>query len=1085
MNSEKSENCAICDKTTATGNKFCCEFCQNWYHHECNLPTTATDSIYDVGSCLQCNCNLFPFSICYDLSDSTLRYNYLHPNFRKTFSDIKSRVENYYYDNYDDNVTCKYLECSDFRLKYPDSNSNLSFLHLNVGSLAKHYDNINSFLTNLNFSFKVMGFTETRILETSIPHNLNFSDYSPIINKTEASAGGTALFISSDLNFEERSDLSKICYYKKELESSFCEIKFKHETNIIVGCIYKHPTMKIDNFQFNHFIPLLQTLSKENKNIVLLGDFNINLLNYGLVNSVNMFVDSFQSHFLIPSISLPTRITDSTSSLIDNILFTPTKFKATSGNLLAGISDHLPQFLIFENKISSNTKILYRNWKKFNRDQFTNHFKSINWDQVLDIEKGDAENSFTNFFNSVNALVDQYAPLKSLSKSKIKKSHKPWITKGILTSIHKRDKLLKAYIKERDQTVKTEKHYQYKLYRNQIVKVIRASKINHYKEYFNSNLKSSKMVWKGVAELINSKNIPTNSSTISLNTNGTKLTDPSDVANAFNIHFTTVANKIRETIPNNPNNDLRTNLTNRVADSIYLRPVYNDEVVKIINHLKPKSSGPFSIPTIILKTLLNEIAELLTKIFNLSIETGKFISSLKIAKVVPIFKNKGSANEVNNYRPISLLSNIDKIFEKLIHSRLMEFLDHNGSLFNHQFGFRKKHSTTHALINLTERVRFNIDKGNFACGVFIDLQKAFDTVDHEILLSKLEHYGIRGKCNSWFRSYLFDRRQYVTVHGSNSNQDFIRHGVPQGSVLGPLLFLIYINDLPNAIHNSETNLFADDTCLLSCDSNLQTLEHKVNSDLRLLSHWLIANKISLNATKTEVILFRSRNKRVNFKMKLMLDKYQLPFSSHVKYLGLLIDEHLSWNYHTQFIASKLSKANGILAKLRHFVPLNILITIYYALFHSHLSYAAIVWGQYTRNDSRISILQKKAVRTITSSHFNTHSKPLFLETGIPFLPHFIFKCNILLVHQTLNGLTPLGVTSTLNFSYITHRYQTRAHEIRLLERQKAKTLNFGLNSIKYQSILNWNQLLLHARQDLTPLSNYKINKMISEFFGYI
>ena len=208
-------------------------------------------------------------------------------------------------------------------------------------------------------------------------------------------------------------------------------------------------------------------------------------------------------------------------------------------------------------------------------------------------------------------------------------------------------------------------------------------------------------------------------------------------------------------------------MKNSPAYSFFADHIHTNEVTKIINSLGPKSTGPCSIPNTILKTVLIDISEILAKIFNLSIQTGIFPFALKTAKVVPIFKNKGSIQDVNNYRPISLLSNIDKIFEKLIHSRVVKFLDQNNCLFNHQYGFRKKHSTTHTLVNLTELIRANMDKGIYSCGIFIDLQKAFDTVDHEILLTKLEHYGIRRVSSRWFRSYLHNRQQFVSVSGMN------------------------------------------------------------------------------------------------------------------------------------------------------------------------------------------------------------------------------------------------------------------------------------------------------------------------------
>jgi hypothetical protein len=230
-----------------------------------------------------------------------------------------------------------------------------------------------------------------------------------------------------------------------------------------------------------------------------------------------------------------------------------------------------------------------------------------------------------------------------------------------------------------------------------------------------------------------------------------------------------------------------------------------------------------------------------------------------------------------------------------------------------------------------------------------------------MLLQKLKHYGIKGKANNWFRSYLSNRKQFVSLSGHSSILEFILHGVPQGSVLGPLLFLIYINDIPNAVSSSNPFLFADDTALLYSDSNPKYIESRVNLDLHHLLNWLHANKIALNATKTEVIIFRNPKKQLNYDVKLKLNgKYLLP-SSHVKYLGILIDEHLAWNFHLNSLATKLRKTNGIISKLLHFVPRSTMRSIYFALFHSHISYASIVWGQNISNTSRIFLLQKAAI----------------------------------------------------------------------------------------------------------------------------
>ena len=315
-----------------------------------------------------------------------------------------------------------------------------------------------------------------------------------------------------------------------------------------------------------------------------------------------------------------------------------------------------------------------------------------------------------------------------------------------------------------------------------------------------------------------------------------------------------------------------------------------------------------------LKLLKNDISSQLADIFNISFSTGVFPTILKVAKVVPVYK-KDSKLDFSNYRPISLLSNIEKILEKLMYNRVYNFFTKNNLIYPLQFGFRQKYSTFYALISLTEDIRKNLDKGNIGCGIFVDLQKAFDTVEHDILLSKLEHYGIRGISNEWFKSYLFDRKQFVSINGHVSNQASVKYGVPQGSVLGPLLFLIYINDLNHAIKFCKVHHFADDTNLVHFSKSANKLNKYINTDMKNLTNWLNANKISLNIKKTELVIFKHMNKKLECPIKIKLSRKRLYPSKSVKYLGLKIDESLDWKVQTHDIATKLNRANALLYKI--------------------------------------------------------------------------------------------------------------------------------------------------------------------------
>ena len=392
-----------------------------------------------------------------------------------------------------------------------------------------------------------------------------------------------------------------------------------------------------------------------------------------------------------------------------------------------------------------------------------------------------------------------------------------------------------------------------------------------------------------------------------------------------------------------------------------------------------------------------------------------------------------------------------------MYSRIMDFLTRFKQIYPKQFGFRKKHSTIDTIIAIVEQIRQKVDNGDFACGVFVDLQKAFDTVDHEILLSKLSHYGIRGVANNWFKSYLSNRSQFVSISNYNSTLKLIKHGVPQGSVLGPLLFLLYINDLHYCIRTSIPYHFADDTHLLNFASTLYSLCSRVNADLRVLVEWLNANKISLNASKTEFLIFRSLRKDLDHLPRLKLSGKILTPSKYVKYLGVYLDEHLSWKTHVSAIATKLRRANGAISKLRHYVPFKILLNVFHAIFMSHARYACQLWG--LRDNSvthRILILQNTALRLMTFSPPRSSATTLYANHGILKIFDLVKVLNILYVHKFLNQNLPSDILKTLSIEKIDHSQGTRGSTKGLLKYNSANTTSFGLNSLSCLSSHQWN-----------------------------
>ena len=409
----------------------------------------------------------------------------------------------------------------------------------------------------------------------------------------------------------------------------------------------------------------------------------------------------------------------------------------------------------------------------------------------------------------------------------------------------------------------------------------------------------------------------------------------------------------------------------------------------------------------ILKICNTLFSEKLADIVNLVFKTGIFPDLCKLAKTIPIFKKDDPLLCVN-YRPISLLPIFSKILERLIHKRMYSFLDVNKLIYNKQFGFRSNHSTSHALINTTEVIKEKLDSGFHVGGIFIDLEKAFDTVNHDLLIEKLYYYGFRGVSQQLIKSFLSDRHQYVSIQGFGSPQLPITCGVPQGSTLGPLLFLLYINDLNLSIKASTVSHFADDTSILYASKKSKTLESVLNYDLKLCVEWLKVNRLSLNVEKSKLLIFQTRNSITDYdNISIKLDGCKLFPAGHVKYLGLNLDKFLNWDCHVKLLSNKLSRANGVLCKLRNYAPKNILFNVYHSIFYSHMTYACPVWTLTKKmNIGLISILQRKCLRIINFAPFNSHTNDMFATDKILNFEDIISFEQLKVVFDFINNKLP-------------------------------------------------------------------------------
>ena len=652
-----------------------------------------------------------------------------------------------------------------------------------------------------------------------------------------------------------------------------------------------------------------------------------------------------------------------------------------------------------------------RCFSEHNIHTFKDILEKTNFEHINQIN--DANAAYKEFMILYHEAFDKAFPLRNVTYKNKRIKREPWITTGIIKSSKTKSKLLAKKLKQpTDENIQT-----YKQYNNILTKTKKAMKKAYFQNALNENKYNIKKVWS-ILKIAISKQSNKSSFPLTFMINDAPISDRSHICESFNDYFSSIGIQTSKNVPKS-DKSFSSYMPNQSRNSMYLEPIEPQTVLEATNKLKTKlSSGHDNISTKLIKETINQTLEPLTHIINRSFETGVVPQDMKIAKVIPIFK-AGDDTLMKNYRPISLLPAFSKILERIMYNKLMGFLNCNNILYKHQYGFRAKHSTIHPILHFLNHCAESSNKPNpeYTSAIFCDLSKAFDVIDHSILINKLRCYGIRGIVNDWIANYLANRKQSVEIDSHRSSLQNVKCGVPQGSILGPLLYLIYVNDISNSC---STNIlsFADDTTLYSSNSDVKQLISNANSHINDLFQWFCANKLSLNANKTKYIIIKPKQKKINMSdLNIHINNTPLTRIGNdckekaTKFLGIFIDENLSWTRHVANVNSKIARSVFMIKQVKYTLPHDSLQTLYYALIQSHLNYGILAWGNASCSTlKKTKILQKRAIRCIHKSNYNSHTDPLFKRSKLKKIQIYTrHKCSYLFMTTLITNYHHLSM----------------------------------------------------------------------------
>lgn len=863
--------------------------------------------------------------------------------------------------------------------------------HINIQCLSNKIDMLSIVLENLGSD--IVCLSEHWYDDQSLERvNLNGYTLNASYCRGAGLHGGVAIYCKSDPVYKDL----KLERFSIPFHAEFAGIEVT-ELNCVVVVVYWSPLHGKFSIFLEQIDKMLSVMYTQYKKLIIAGDFNCDPGKHPAdAHALKCVMSSYN---LRPTVDGYTRITQHSRSCLDNVYinFNFNNYEASiydpaisdhAGQVLALISDKAP-----EAKNECETRRVVS-------DQGLVRLKAMLTDfdwQGLGLEGLDGDQSMSVFIEFLRRCMSECMVVKSISVRKDARLQIRWFTEE-LKAMRNTVEALKTVCSV---TQKASDWSAYRAYKNTYRKCIVREKRAAYGHFIESSENRQKSCWA----LIKGEEVSSKS-----RKQKTHLS-PDD----FNSYFVEVAQNIVGNLPDAPStDDVMKNVPVR-SSTIFLHPITPSELMSAIHSLKNKKSlDCYGMSAVLLKFICEEITIPLTAIFNVCIAEGVFPGSLKINKVVPVFK-KGSVNDANNYRPIAITSVLAKIFEIIIKDRLLSFFNRGDVFASQQFGFRKHVSTTHAVLKLLEDA---VDAFDDRCRTEVtlcDLTKAFDCISPSILLEKLDSYGVRGVCLGLLRSYLTDRRQYVALDKGESRVMPQTIGVPQGSVLGPVLFLIYINDLPSCVSSAKMLLFADDTTLYCSHSDLGVARAKMQEAIEQASSWFVLNKLALNSSKTQGLT-------------LATDK-NVPNQSPVSLLGIVLDQRLTWASHVDQVCARVSSGIYALRNLTSLVTIDVMKIAYFALVQSHLAYGVLLWGG-SAEARRAFIEQKKAIRVMVRAGPRAHCRDLFRSLGILTLPSLYIYVTCLHVRK---------ISPSLRTRADVHSYGTRGRDLYLVPASRTRT----------------------------------------------